>query len=257
MAVAIITGSARGIGAATAIALANAGHQLVLVDRCQDDPRLDYKLGTEAELREVARMANAEVVIGNAADEAVISEAVEKATALGGVDIAIAAAGVIAGEGAAWEVTSEDWDVLDETNISAVRVLAAATIPSMLERPRPRSGRFIALGSPIAHRATPRLAAYAASKAAVESFVKSLAVDLAGTDITANTIVPGSTDTRLLTHSASVYDLKSSADFVEHHIVDRLIQPEEVAALIAFVCSEKASAITGASLTVDGGMSAR
>lgn len=257
MGVAIITGAARGIGAATAVALAEAGHHLVLIDQCADDPRLSYALGTREELEAVAEQTQAEVVVGNAADESVVREAVTAADEFGGVDIAIAAAGVIAGEGPAWEVTAEAWSLLDETNINAVRVLAAATIPLMLTRPRPRFGRFIALGSPIAWRATPRLAAYAASKAAVESFVKSMAADLAGTDITANTVLPGSTNTELLQHSASVYDLAEATDFVEHHVIDRLVEPEEVAASIAFLCSEHASAITGASFAIDGGMSAR
>lgn len=257
MPVAIITGAARGIGAATAIALAEVGHDIVLIDRCGPDPRLGYALATEEELNEIAKRTGGTPIIGNAADPAVLDRAKAAAESLGSIEIAVAAAGVIAGEGPAWELSNDAWQALEETNITAVRRLAAATIPAMLDRPRPRFGRFIAIGSPIAHKATPRLAAYAASKAAVESYVRSLAADLAGTDITANIVLPGSTDTGLLAHSATVYDLDSPERFAEHHLVDRLISPDEVAATITWLCGSGANAITGAAIAVDGGFSAR
>ncbi len=241
MQVAIVTGAARGIGAATARALADAGHGVVLVDRCEDDSRLGYPLATPDDLAAVADEcgghATARTVIGNADDAETLSIAVEVAAELGDLCFAIAA-GVIAGEGPAWEVSDEAWQVLDSTNVSATRKLAAITIPVMLARPRPRFGRFIAIGSPIAHKATPRLAAYAASKAAVESYVKSLAADLAATDITANTIIPGSTDTNLLHHSAEVYDLESPGEFVQHHLIDRLVEPAEIGAAITCFVSQ-------------------
>lgn len=257
MSVAIVTGAARGIGAATARALAAAGHDLVLVDRSQDDERLAYPLATEADLRSVADEIDATYVVGDASETAVVDAAIDAANRLGPVRIVVAAAGVIAGEGPAWQVDDHQWSALHDTNITAVRRLAAAAIPRMLESLEPRSGRFVVIGSPIAHKATPRLAAYAASKAAVESYVRSLAADLAGTGITANTVLPGSTSTTLLDHSATVYDLDSADAFREHHLIDRLIDPDEVAQAIAWLCTDAASGITGASIPVDGGFSAR
>ncbi len=257
MAVAIVTGAARGIGAATAISLAQAGHQLVLVDTCESDPRLSYELATREQLDDVSERTGGTPIVGDAADQATLEAALSAAKAQGSIEVVVAAAGVIAGEGPAWEVSDEAWNVLNEINISAVRRLAARTIPLMLERPQPRFGRFIAIGSPIASKATPRLAAYAASKAAVESYVRSLAADLSGTGITANVILPGSTNTDLLTHSATVYDLDSAESFSEHHLIDRLISPEEVADAIAWLCSAQASGVTGASMAIDGGFSAR
>lgn len=255
--VAIVTGAARGIGAATARALAAAGFELVLVDAVRDDERLGYPLATEADLQAVADEVGAHTVVGDAADNAVLTSAVEAACRAGQLTAAVAAAGVISGEGAAWDVNDDAWTVLHETNVLAVQRLASATIPTMLDHPEPRSGRFIAIGSPIAHKATPRLAAYAASKAAAESYVRSLAADLAATGITANTVLPGSTNTALLDHSATVYDLESTDAFREHHLIDRLLDPNEVAHVIAWLCRDASSAITGASIPVDGGFSAR
>lgn len=259
--VAIVTGAARGIGAAAARALTTAGHPTVLIDRCEDDARLGYSLATADDLAAVtdacAAQAETRTIIGDANDPNTLSMAMELANELGTVGVAVAAAGVIAGEGPAWALSDDAWRALDDTNVSAVRRLAAATIPAMLEAPRPRFGRFIAVGSPIAHKATPKLAAYAASKAAVESYVRSMAADLAGTDITANTVIPGSTDTALLQHSATVYELDDANEFTQHHLVDRLIDPDEVAAAIAWLCSDAAAAITGAVIPVDGGLSAR
>ncbi len=257
MSVAIVTGAARGIGAATARALSEAGFELVLIDRAQDNARLDYSLATKAEFEAITDELSAYAVVGDAADPDVLAAAVAAATQIGQLTVVVAAAGVIAGEGRAWEVGDGAWNVMQSTNVDAVRRLAAAAIPRMLDQAEPRSGRFIAIGSPIAHKATPLLAGYAATKAATQTYVLSLAADLAGTGITANTVLPGSTATPLLDHSAKVYDLDSAEDFREHHLVDRLIQPEEVASAIVWLCSDAAGGVTGASIPVDGGFSAR
>jgi len=259
MGVAIITGAARGIGAATADALHADGHQLVLVDRCGNDDRLDYPLASEAELRAVAeRCGGAPVVIGDIAELAPNLEAVDAAQShFGGLDIAIASAGVMAGTVPAWEIDDDAWAAMFDTNINGTRQLARAAIPSILKRPEPRQGRFVALSSSIALKATPSLAGYAASKAAVLSFVRSMAADLRGTGITANVIQPGATDTDLLARSAQIYDLADPAEFAEHHLNERLLEPSEIATAVAWLCSDAASAITGTSLPVDGGMAAQ
>lgn len=259
MAVAIVTGAARGIGAAIAVSLHQAGHQLVLIDRCSNDDRLDYDMASAAELEAVsAQCDHAPTIIGDVADLSTSAEAVSLAVAEhGGLDIAVAAAGVMGATVPAWEIDDRAWDAMWSTNATGTLQLARASIPAMLTRPQPRVGRFVALSTAIVDKATPRLAGYAASKGAVQSFVRSLAADLANTGITANIVQPGATPTALLDRSAAVYDLDDAAEFAEHHIDQRLVEPAEIGATVAWLCSAAASALNGAVIPVDAGMTAR
>lgn len=258
MPVALITGAARGIGAATAEALAAQGWNLVLVDSCADDPALGYPLASRRELEAIAGQCGAEAVVGDVRSGADLRRAVDVATErFGGLDAAVGVAGVLVAAPRVWEMPDEHWQTTLDTNLTGPFNLARAAVPAMLDRPAPRSGRFVAVSSAAALKATPRLAAYSASKAGVVGFVRGLAADLADTGITANAVLPGSTDTMLLTHSAQIYGIDDPARFAEHHVDHRIIGPEEVAAVIAWLCSESSSALTGAVVPADAGMSAR
>jgi NAD(P)-dependent dehydrogenase (short-subunit alcohol dehydrogenase family) len=101
-----------------------------------------------------------------------------------------------------------------------------------------------------------RLGGYVASKHAVIGLVRALAADLAGTGVTANAVCPGSTRTPILEASARVYGLDSVEDFAGHQLLERLLEPDEPAALITWLCGPTSSGVTGAVLPVDGGMTA-
>jgi SDR family mycofactocin-dependent oxidoreductase len=258
--VALVTGAARGIGAATARRLAADGWDLVLVDLCADEPALAYPLATPEDLDAVVASCGPEHAVGVVADvrdrdamDAAVGVAVSR---FGGLDAALAVAGCIAGGDTAWATPDAVWDVMLGVNLAGVRRLAEAAVPALLERPAPRCGRFVAVSSAGGTLGLPLLAAYSAAKHAVVGYIRSLAAELGPHGITANAVAPGSTETAMLDASARVYGLTVPDEFAAHHQLGRLIQPDEVAALLAWVCSPASSAVTGAVLPVDAGMTA-
>jgi SDR family mycofactocin-dependent oxidoreductase len=261
---AVVTGAARGIGAATVTALAAAGWNVVAVDRCTDDPRLPYPLGTEEELAQVVATARAaaapgadvRAVVGDASSHEDMAGAVSEAErTFGGLDGMIAVAGVIAGGVPLWEMAPEQQEAVLEGNLQSVLVAARVAIPALLRRPEPRSGRFVAVASAAATRGLPMLAAYCAAKAGVTGLVRALAAELRGTGVTANAVSPGSTATAILDESARLYGLESAEAFSAQQPLERLIRPDEVADAIVWLAGPAASAVTGAAVPVDGGLS--
>ena len=255
--VAVITGAARGIGAATARRLARSGWELVLVDRCADDDALAYPLATRAELDAVAAQTGGVPFVADVRDQAALDAAVALAVErFGGLDAALAVAGCITGGQPAWQTDDAAWSVLLDVNTAGVWRLARAAVPAMLERPAPRQGRFVAVSSASGTLGMPLLAAYSAAKHAVIGLVRSMAAELGPQGITVNAVAPGSTATMMLEASAGVYGLATSEAFAAHHQLGRLVQPDEVAAMIEWVCGPEAAAVTGAVLPVDAGMTA-
>jgi SDR family mycofactocin-dependent oxidoreductase len=256
--VAIVTGAARGIGAATVHSLAEQGWSVLAVDLARDDPALPYPMGTADELAQVVATAPAGQVVSYHADvrdQAALAAAVADAERRwGGLDAAIAAAGVIAGGVPLWEVPAEQEQAVLDIDLGGVLKLARAAIPALLRRPEPRSGRFLAVASAAATRGLPMLAAYCAAKAGVAGLIRALGVELGGTGVTANAVSPGSTDTPILAESARLYGLPDAASFAAQQPHGRLLGPAEIAAVLAFLAGPGSSAMTGAVVPADGGL---
>lgn len=259
--VAIVTGAGRGIGAATVAALAATGWRVLAVDRGADDPRLSYPLASAVELDEVVAAANErageELVhaeLADVADLAAIEGAVARAEELGELQAIVANAGVIAGGPPAWELSREQEQAVLDVCLGGVINAARAGVPALLRQPIPRQGRFVATASAASTRGLPGLGAYCAAKAGVAGFVRALAADLRGTGVTANAVAPGSTDTPILAESARLYGLERAEDFAAQVPLERLLEPEEPAALIAWLLGADAAGVTGAVLPVDAGL---
>ena len=253
--VAVVTGAARGIGAATVRRLAADGWSVVAVDVCADDPHLTYPMATRAELDALVELGAVTPFVADVRDADALRDAVELAVqSYGGLDAALAVAGVVAGGQPHWETDPEAERVVLEVDLLGVLNLARVAVPAMLQRPEPRSGRFIAVASAAGERGLDKLAAYCAAKAGITGFIRGLAADLGCLGITANAVSPGSTLTPALEASAKLYDLPDTSAFTEQQPIGRLLDPDEVAAALAWIAGVESSAMTGAVVAVDGGL---
>lgn len=255
--VALVTGGARGIGAATVAQLLADGWSVTVVDRCQAHPGVGYAMASSDDLAAVVASGGerARGIDADVADPVAMAEAVAETTAtFGQLDAVVCAAGVVAGGQPAWEISDEQWAAVLSTDLTGVFVSARAALPALMEA---QAGRVVTVASAAGALGLASMAAYSAAKHGVVGFTRALAADLAGTSVTANAVSPGSTDTAALAESARIFGLTSVEEFVAHQTpLGRLIQPGEVAATIAWLCSEASSAITGAVVPVDGGMTA-
>lgn len=261
--VALVTGAARGIGAATVRALAAEGWSVLAVDSGADDTVLPYPLATAADLAEVVAAAGRLAAdpdkvapfTADVRDVAALAAAVADAERRwGGLDAAIGCAGVIAGGLRQWEVPQVQEQAVLDVDLGGVLNLARVAVPALLRRPEPRTGRFLAVASAAASRGLPLLAAYCAAKAGVAGLIRALAVELGPAGVTVNAVSPGSTATAMLDESARLYGLSGPADFASSQPAGRLLDPAEVAAVLTFLAGPASSGMTGAVVPVDGGL---
>ena len=255
--VAIVTGAARGIGAATVDALVNDGYRVIAVDRCRDIPEVPYALATSADLDDVVAR-HGESVLGLVGDVRSASDmqlAVETATRhFGRLDAVVACAGVVDSGAPIWELSDAAWDAVWSVNVLGTRRLIEAAAPTLIANGPAADGRIVAVASAAGSLGLRHLAAYSAAKHAVVGLIRGVAMDLAQYGVTANAVSPGSTRTAILEASARVYGLTSGEEFAAQQPIGRLLDPTEVAAAIVWLCSAGSSAVTGADLAVDGGM---
>ncbi|MGC7101442.1 mycofactocin-coupled SDR family oxidoreductase [Amycolatopsis lurida] len=253
--VALVTGAARGIGAAVVRRLAADGYAVLALDWCSGPDAEPYPMPTESDLDAVASGHDGvRAFVADVRDRDALGAAVTAAQQRWGrLDVAVAAAAVIAGGKPLWETTAEELDLLWEIDAKGVWNTAAATVPAMLAGPDPRGCRFVAIASAASSHGLYHLAAYNAAKHAVIGIVRGLAADLVATGVTAVAVSPGSTDTTMLRQTAALYPDATIADLVGHQLLRRPITPEEIAATVAFCCTPEGSVLNGGVVQADGG----
>jgi 3-oxoacyl-[acyl-carrier protein] reductase len=237
---AVITGATRGIGLGIAEVFAVAGASLLLTGR-------DASAGQRAVAAMEAIGAKAWFCAADMRDQAAVQAAVAAAAErFGGVDILVQNAGMYP-ELTIEQMTSDDWDLVQETNLRGTFFAVQACIPAM----RARGGGRIVLISSITGVRTgfPGLAHYGASKAGMNGFMRSAALELAPYGITINAVEPGS----IQTEGLAALGAPAIAAMAECIPLRRLGQPAEIGATALFLASDLASYITGQSIVVDGG----
>jgi 3-oxoacyl-[acyl-carrier protein] reductase len=235
---ALVTGSSRGIGAATALALARDGWPLRVNYRADEDGAREVLARIEAE------GGSATVVQGDVADAADVARLLEPGEE-GPVLVLVNNAGLRL-DGLSPQLEDEQWQRVIDVNLTATFRATRHALAPML---RARFGRVVNVASIVGPRANAGQANYAASKAGVIGFTKTVAVEVARRGVTVNAVAPGFIETAL-TEEILGRDLEKSIP------ARRVGSPDEVAACIRFLASEQASYVTGTTLTVDGGLSA-
>jgi NAD(P)-dependent dehydrogenase (short-subunit alcohol dehydrogenase family) len=249
--VALVTGAASGIGAATVFELAAQGARVAVLD-------LDATAAQRVADAVGHAGAEAAAFACDVRDSAACRDAVTGvAERFGGLDVVVCSAGVIR-YGRVDELSEADWDFQIDTNLRGVFLIARHAIPLLRAR---GGGAIVNVASTQAFASQELVPAYSASKGAVVALTRTMALDHVGDRIRVNAVGPGSVDTAMLHYAADHFSPSDPDAAIEgwgaSHPIGRVIEPVEVARVIAFLASDAASAVTGATYLVDGGATAK
>lgn len=230
--VALVTGGSRGIGRAIALELGRAGANVVL----------SYRTGRD-EAEAVAAEIGGRAVEADVSDAASAKALVEEA---GELDILVNNAGVTR-DGVLARMSDEDWREVIDTNLSSVFYTCRAAARPMMKR---RGGAIVNVSSIVGVHGNFGQTNYAASKAGIIGFTKSLARELGSRNVRANVVAPGYVRSRL----TDVLPEEATKTMLDATPLGRLGDPEDVAGAVRFLCADEARFVTGAVLLVDGGL---
>jgi 3-oxoacyl-[acyl-carrier protein] reductase len=229
---ALVTGASRGIGRAIALELARAGAEVVI----------GYRSGAD-EAETVAEQTGGRAIQADVSNADQARELVEEA---GDLDILVNNAGLTR-DGLIARMPDDDWRLVLETNLSGVFYTCRAAARGMMKR---RAGSIVNVSSIVGLRGNAGQTNYAAAKAGIAGFTKSLARELGGRGVRANVVAPGYVKTAL----TDVLSQEARAAMLAATPLGRLGNPEDVARAVRFLSSDEASFITGEVLLVDGGL---
>ena len=242
----VVTGGSLGMGLACARRFAAGGGRVMIVanDRASVDEAVE-EIGSHAAgfVGDVRRGADMQAAMA------------EAAARHGGIDILACCAG-IQRYGTVVDTPEEVWDDVLDINLKGIFLAAKYAIPEMRKR---GGGAIVAISSVQAFASQAGVAAYTASKGAINALVRAMALDHAAENITVNAVCPASIDTPMLRWAADLWKGDSTAEATldawgRGHPVGRVGQPSEVADLVAFLASDRARFITGADVKIDGGV---
>ena len=235
--VAIVTGGAQGIGQSVVERFAASGATVEIWD-------LDGDLAAEtaAEIGETVHARGVDVTDA----KAVMAAAKACEGAHGPIDILVTSAGIAGPNKKTWEYPLDAWDRIMKINVDGTMLCCRAVIPSMIAQ---GYGRIVTVASVAGKEGNPNAAPYSASKAAVIALTKSLGKELAALDIAVNTITPAAARTRIFDQMSQEH-----IDFMLSKIPrNRFVEPREIAAMVAWLCSAENSFTTGAVFDLSGG----
>lgn len=240
--VAIVTGAGQGMGRACAVRLANAGASIVV-----NDIALEAATATTASLlqeNDVPSIAVQGDVTKKADTNRIVQEALKN---FGNIHILVNNAGVLRPTPVI-DIEEEEWDWVVDVNLKGTYMCSRAVLPFMRKA---GWGRIVNFSSTAGKKySTVGGAHYTAAKAGILGFTRHLAYEEANNGITVNSVCPGLIDTEMVTNTVGV---KRAQDFAQTFPIQRLGRPDEVAELVAFLASDRASYITGAALDINGG----
>ena len=236
---AVVTGANTGIGQAIAVALANAGARIAAVGRSPMDETRELIAGGDDAFHAIkADLSMMESV------QPVVDETIEWA---GGLDILVNNAGIIRRNDAI-DFTESDWDDVMDTNLKSVFFLSQAAARHMLDH---GGGKIINIASLLSFQGGIRIASYTSSKSGLSGLTKLLANEWAAKGINVNAVAPGPVDTDLFRSGKDEAALQRSAAMSP---LNRVGQPEEIAEVVAFLASDKASWVLGQVIQPNGGL---